>query len=93
MKDKSKFPKAVYVAFVGLLLIYLPISAGGYAVYGDECRLKDNILKNLKHSDLIKSTVGFLMALHLFCAYLICLNPLNLDVENAIKIPHCKLNF
>jgi len=36
----------------------------------------------------VKTIINFLMAFHLFCAYLICLNPLNLDIENYIKIKH-----
>ena len=44
MEDSKKFPKAVYIGFVGMLLLYLPIAIFGYATYGVKC--DENILNN-----------------------------------------------
>lgn len=89
MSEKKSFPKAVYLGFTGMLLIYLPIAIGGYAIYGKECLKTSNILENTD-AGFVTTVINFLMIFHLFCAYLICLNPLNLDIENFLKIKHCK---
>lgn len=90
MKNKSKFTIAVILAFILLLLIYLPVSIVGYAVYGDN--LRSNVMRNLTNSPLVTIT-DVLIAIHVFSAYLILLNPVNLNVEHALNITHGKCDF
>ena len=54
MKDKKEFPKAVYVGFVGMLMLYLPIAILGYTTYGIKC--KESILDNADPS-AVKTTI------------------------------------
>ena len=86
MREKRKFSKAVYLGFGALMIIYIPIAAGGYALFGKNAQ--ENILNNVDRS-IFHTLINILMAFHLFCAYLIVINPLNQDLEKRFKISHC----
>jgi vesicular inhibitory amino acid transporter len=86
MREKHKFSKAVYFGFAAMMLLYLPIAIGGYALFGQE--VKDNVLDNVDKS-IFHTLINAFMAFHLFCAYLIVINPLNLDLEKRLNIKHC----
>ena len=67
-----------------MLVLYLVVAAGGFALYGStSC---DNILKNLPPS-IWREIIDALMAFHVFCAFLIVINPVNLSLESYISIP------
>lgn len=85
MKRKRSFGTSVIVAYMILMMIYLPVSAVGYYKFGD--RIQSNIVRNLSPSVLTTSIQGLLTA-HVFCAYLILLNPVNLNLENFLAIQH-----
>ena len=89
MKNKSKFTTAVILAFILLLIIYLPVAVAGYATYG--LSLRPNVMRNLIHSPVVTIT-DLLIAIHVFSAYLILLNPVNLNVEHTLNITHGKFN-
>lgn len=87
MVDKKKFKYSAIAAFALLLLIYLPVAMVGYYFYGNG--LQGNIVRNLNPS-FITTTIDVLMVIHIFSAFLIVINPVNLFLEHAIKIKHCK---
>jgi len=84
MRDKTKFPAAVTVGFLMLLLLYLPIAFGGYALYGKS--VAPNVLVNIPDGTLI-TIINILMAFHVLCAFLIVINPVNLTFEEHLNIP------
>lgn len=90
MKDKSKFTIAVIVGFILLIFIYLPVAIVGYSFYGPATA--SNIVENLDPS-VLSVTIDILMSIHVFSAYLIIANPINLFLENWLKVPHCKYFF
>jgi len=84
MINKSEFVKSVGIAFVGLLLIFLPAGACGYYVYGAE--VDPNILKSL--TDGVPKTIGLaLIAAHVFFAFILISNPIYQSSEELLKIP------
>ncbi|RWS09375.1 amino acid transporter ANT1-like protein [Dinothrombium tinctorium] len=85
MKNKQQFPVAVIIGFLILLIIYYPLAVGGFLVYGD--KVDDNVL-NTTQNGTITTIVNVLMDFHLFCAFLIVVNPLNQDLEQRFGIDH-----
>ncbi|RWS29794.1 amino acid transporter ANT1-like protein, partial [Leptotrombidium deliense] len=85
MRRREQFPSAVTLGFIILLILYYPLAFGGFIVYGDS--VNDNILLSTE-AGTITTIVNVLMDLHLFCAFLIVINPLNLDLENRFGISH-----
>ncbi|XP_065557239.1 uncharacterized protein LOC136025283 isoform X2 [Artemia franciscana] len=84
MKDKTKFPKAVAIAFVGLMLIYFPMATTGYYVYGDS--VDSNILNNLSQGPMTVAA-QVLIGAHVFSAFIIIFNPVCQELEKALKVP------
>ena len=87
MRDKSRFILALLIGFVLLIIIYLPISVVGYWAYN--WTLLNSVLRNMHNSPMV-TVIKLLILVHVFSAYLIFLNPVNLNVEHSIGIEHCK---
>lgn len=85
MRNKKSFSVSVITAYIILILIYLPVSAVGYYRFGNN--IQSNIIRNLPPS-LLTTTIQALITGHVFCAYLILLNPVNLNLENFLTIQH-----
>lgn len=84
MEDKNQFTKSVSIAFFIILLLYLPVSAGGYFVYGE--LVGSNIILSLSKTSLVFAS-NILMAAHLIFAFLIVVNPVCQEFEETFKIP------
>jgi vesicular inhibitory amino acid transporter len=89
MKNKKSFTKSVLIAFGILILIYMPVSIISLHKFGDG--IKSNIIRNLPQTGLT-TAIKVLMAGHVLCAYLILMNPVNLNIENFIGVDH-SFNF
>ena len=89
MRNKKSFSKSVLIAFALLILIYMPVSVISFHKFGDNT--KSNIIRNLPASGLT-TTIQILMAGHVVCAYLIIINPVNLNIENYFAFDH-SFNF
>ena len=73
-----------FLCFLGILLLYVPIGASGYGVYGD--LVSDNIFESLTHGPY--DTVAIiLITMHLVFAYVIVQNPLSQVFEKLFRIP------
>ncbi|CAF0942300.1 unnamed protein product [Didymodactylos carnosus] len=84
MKHPDKFHYAVIVAYIVLLIFYLPIQIIGYTVYGSH--IKDNILEILP-KDFFRYSVEILITGHLLMAFTIVLNPVFQGLEDVFKTP------
>ncbi|XP_015927645.1 uncharacterized protein [Parasteatoda tepidariorum] len=84
MKNKHKFPTAVSIGFIALVLMYLPVASLGYHVYGSS--LSDNVIQSLPRS-VFKTIVEVLLALHVFFAFLLVCNAPAQDFEEFLNIP------
>ncbi|KAI3385429.1 hypothetical protein SNEBB_010257 [Seison nebaliae] len=78
MKDQNKFYKSAILGFVGLLLMYLPVSIAGYALFGTD--VKSNILQSIS-PDLYRISLQLLIAIHLLSAFIIVINPVFQHLE------------
>jgi len=70
-----------------MLALYLPLSLTSYVIIGDN--VADDVLESC-NSGVLSDLVKVLMAFHVFCAFLIVVNPLNQSLEQLINIKHCK---
>ncbi|EEB10155.1 vacuolar amino acid transporter, putative [Pediculus humanus corporis] len=84
MINKEKFSKSVFIAFSVILGLYVPVTFGGYIVYGE--MVTPNIILSLGHTSLVKMA-NILMAIHLVLAFLIVINPVCQELEEHFKIP------
>lgn len=66
------------------MTLYIPITVGGFFVYGEE--VNTNVTLSLSKS-LFVNLGNILMAIHLVFAFLIVMNPVCQDVEEAFDIP------
>ena len=85
MKNKKQFTKSIVSAFGLMLMLFLPVSAIGYWKFGSS--VKTNIIRNLEPSPLV-TCIEVLMLGHVFCAFLIQVNPINLTIESLLGIDH-----
>lgn len=85
MFEREKFYKSVIIGFFAVLLLYLPVAAGGFYAYGDS--VQTNILLNLDDS-LPMVFANILLAIHLVMAFLIVVNPVCQILEEKCNIPH-----
>ena len=85
MRDKKGFSVAVMIAFGIMLTLYLPVSVIGYWKFGSA--VKSNIVRNLTPSPLV-TLIQCLITAHVFCAFLIQLNPVNLTIESMLSLDH-----
>ena len=85
MKNKKSFKTAIICAYIIMLAIYLPVSSLGYYKAGHA--VKSNIVRNLSPS-MLRSCIETLMMAHVLCAFLILMNPVNLNIESFIGIEH-----
>nr|BAK64380.1 similar to amino acid transporter [Bombyx mori] len=83
MTDKSQFGKSIQYSFGAILLLYLPIAIGGYAVYGES--VGSNVALSLSATPL--TLVGnIFMAIHLVFAFIILINPVCQEMEEIYNI-------
>ncbi|KAK6629041.1 hypothetical protein RUM43_002858 [Polyplax serrata] len=84
MVNKEKFSKSVFIAFSVILGLYIPVTFGGYFVYGE--MVTPNVILSLGHSSLVRMA-NVLMAVHLVLAFLIVINPVCQELEEVFDIP------
>ncbi|CAG2177486.1 unnamed protein product [Oppiella nova] len=84
MKNKEEFPRAVTFGFIGLLMLYIPVSGGGYGVYGTS--VHPSIIEDLPANGLT-TTIQIMFLIHCYFAFLIIINPVLLEIEELLNIP------
>ncbi|XP_017780132.1 PREDICTED: amino acid transporter ANTL1-like isoform X2 [Nicrophorus vespilloides] len=84
MENKQKFSTSVTAAFIVILILYLPVTAGGYFIYGED--VTANISMSLSKTSLV-TIANILMGVHLVLAFLIVINPVCQELEEIFKVP------
>lgn len=85
MKKPYQFKRAVVLAFIITSIMYVPVSIMGYVTYGDS--LRHSVIPSLQ-SFYIQQSVNLCITLHVTLALTIVFNPLNLELEDALNLPH-----
>lgn len=67
-----------------VLLMYLPVAISGYIIYGAQA--SDNILESMSPGPMLY-IVEVLITLHLFCSFIIVINPVCQETEELLRIP------
>ncbi|GIY90092.1 proton-coupled amino acid transporter 3 [Caerostris darwini] len=83
MANKQQFNKATILSFVGILLIYLPVTIPGYAILGSAVPV--NILLAIEKGYL-RTFIEACLAMHIFMAFLLAINPVAQEIEEAFKV-------
>jgi solute carrier family 32 (vesicular inhibitory amino acid transporter) len=87
MSYPMRFPVAVSVSYVISLVLYLPLAAVAYAIYGqhlqDTTKGADNILAVLGRSAIIQVANAMVMV-HVMTAFVIFMNPVFLYLEEYL---------
>ncbi|BFZ10134.1 hypothetical protein BsWGS_13173 [Bradybaena similaris] len=84
MKEPEKFGRAIFIAYFIVLLMYLPVAISGYTIYGAQAA--DNILESMSPGPMLY-IVEVLITLHLFCSFIIVINPVCQETEELLRIP------
>lgn len=85
MEKKEKFSSSVGIGFAIILILYLPVTAGGYFIYGED--VEPNVAMSLTRTSLV-TLANVLMAIHLVLAFLIVINPVCQELEEIFRVPH-----
>lgn len=83
MADKQQINKATILSFIGILLLYLPVVISGYAVLGSSVPV--NILLAIEKG-YFRSFIEACLALHIFLAFLLAVNPVAQEIEEAFNV-------
>uniref|UniRef100_A0A1I7SWI0 Aa_trans domain-containing protein n=1 Tax=Bursaphelenchus xylophilus TaxID=6326 RepID=A0A1I7SWI0_BURXY len=85
MRRPKEFTKSAFLGFLGVCILYLPVTVLGYAVYGDS--LTDSIISSIQ-SKQIQEAANLFIAAHCVLTLTITINPLNQELENSLGLPH-----
>ncbi|XP_059143845.1 uncharacterized protein LOC131931158 isoform X2 [Physella acuta] len=84
MKNPEKFGRAIFISYLIVLLMYLPVAVSGYVVYG--INTQDNVLQSVSQGPMLY-VVEILITLHLICSFIIVINPVCQECEELLNIP------
>lgn len=84
MENKKQFSWSILIAFLVILALYLPITLGGYFVYGED--VTPNVAMTMTKTPLV-FVANVLMAIHLLLAFLIVINPVCQELEENYQLP------
>ncbi|GFT60781.1 proton-coupled amino acid transporter 3 [Nephila pilipes] len=83
MADKQQINKATIISFVGVLFLYIPVTVSGYAVWGSAVPV--NIQLAIEEG-YFNSFIGVCLALHIFLAFLLAINPVAQEIEEIFNV-------
>ncbi|XP_076444879.1 uncharacterized protein LOC143282888 isoform X2 [Babylonia areolata] len=84
MREPHKFSKACMIAYSVMVVLYLPVATAGYFLYGN--LVQENILQTVSAgAGLI--VIQVFITIHLFCSFIIVINPLCQELEEFFKVP------
>ena len=85
MKQPSLFNSSIVLAYIVVLLMYLPVSILGFVAFGDD--VQTNVLMNLSSTSGVTKCVAALIASHLLFSFIIVLNPISQQLEEWLNVP------
>ncbi|PAV63001.1 hypothetical protein WR25_03892 [Diploscapter pachys] len=88
MENPREFSKSVLVGFVGVVLLYMPLSVLAYIVYGTS--MHDSVIYSIQ-TPWLQLCANLMIAMHCILTLVIVINPLNQEIEHYLKVSHSKL--
>uniref|UniRef100_A0A914ENY2 Amino acid transporter transmembrane domain-containing protein n=1 Tax=Acrobeloides nanus TaxID=290746 RepID=A0A914ENY2_9BILA len=85
MKNPKQFTRASITAFFIVAAMYVPITVLGYITYGNS--LQDSIINSVQNAN-IQQAANLFIAVHCILTLTIVINPLNQELEHALRTPH-----
>ncbi|CAD5222423.1 unnamed protein product [Bursaphelenchus xylophilus] len=83
MKRPYHFKRSVYLAFLIIFLMYVPVSIFAYITYGGS--LRDSVIPSIQ-GFYLQQGVNILITLHVMMALTIMFNPLNQEWEELLNV-------
>ncbi|CAP24386.1 Protein CBG03527 [Caenorhabditis briggsae] len=83
MKTPQHFFRTFLLSYIGLFLLYTPVSLLGFWIYGDS--VSDSIISSIQNETLRRG-ISILIAIHVFFSVLIIANPLLQSSEQVFGI-------
>ena len=95
MRKPSQFKYAASIAFIFVLIMYIPVSILPYLAFGSS--VNDDILRTLKELDgngkIFVKLAEALITFHLLFTLIITINPITQQIEEYMKLPHSKYYY
>ncbi|TMS34486.1 hypothetical protein L596_002068 [Steinernema carpocapsae] len=85
MKEPHKFGRSVFLAYIIVTLVYMPVSILGYITYGSS--IGESIIDSIQ-TPWMQMAANTLIAVHCILTLVFVLNPLNQEAEEYFSLPH-----
>ncbi|XP_041453350.1 amino acid transporter AVT1D-like [Lytechinus variegatus] len=88
MREPKSFPKSIALAYSIIVMMYFPVAAAGYFVYGDLfITMNTDYILDVIYKGVIHKIVTTMILLHLVLGFVIVINPFCQQIEEALHIP------
>uniref|UniRef100_A0A1I8AB28 Aa_trans domain-containing protein n=1 Tax=Steinernema glaseri TaxID=37863 RepID=A0A1I8AB28_9BILA len=85
MKEPHKFGRSVFLAYIVVTMIYMPVALLGYLTYGSS--IGESIIDSIQ-TPWLQMAANTLIAIHCILTLVFVLNPLNQEAEEHLNLPH-----